>query len=124
MVDEGNQHENIQKGSSCMDSSSETRSRAGSIIDALAIDYPTSISSVVPSMINDTDSSDDRGIPRFSIRQIYKHLAILSLSFVLIFTAYSGISFLQSSLNTKRNVGINSLIVSSAFQLVSELNII
>ncbi|CAF1230371.1 unnamed protein product [Adineta steineri] len=60
-------------------------------------------------------------IPIFSIRKIYKNLIILSISFVLLFTAYSGISTLQSSLNTKNNVGVNSLIITYSFLIFSSI---
>ncbi|CAF1206004.1 unnamed protein product [Adineta steineri] len=60
-------------------------------------------------------------IPIFSIRKLYKNLIVLSISFVLLFTAYSGISTLQSSLNTKNNVGVNSLIITYAFLIFSSI---
>ncbi|CAF1638201.1 unnamed protein product, partial [Adineta steineri] len=60
-------------------------------------------------------------IPIFSIRKIYKNLIVLSISFVLLFTAYSGMSTLQSSLNTKNNVGVNSLIITYSFLIFSSI---
>ena len=55
----------------------------------------------------------------FSIRKIYKNLILLSVAFVLLFTAYNGMIMLQSSLNVKNNVGVNSLMITHAFVIVS-----
>lgn len=62
-------------------------------------------------------------IPPFSIRKIYKNLLLLSLAFVLLFTAYNGMVTLQSSLNAKNNVGVNSLIITYTFLIVSSFNL-
>jgi hypothetical protein len=35
------------------------------------------------------------------------------------FTAYNGISTLQSSLNVKNNVGVNSLLITYSFLIVT-----
>jgi hypothetical protein len=67
-------------------------------------------------------ASPDEPIPPFSIRKIYKNLLLLSIAFVLMFTAYNGMVTLQSSLNVKNNVGVNSLIITYAFLIVSSLN--
>jgi hypothetical protein len=109
----------MPRASSITNSISANRSRAGSVADILAVDFHTSISSVVPFVIDDNDDDDNDEVPVFSIRQIYKNLSILSIAFVLMFTAYSGISALQSSLNNKGNVGVNSLIITNVFVLVS-----
>jgi hypothetical protein len=102
-------------------STSENRSRTASIIDNHAVDFHTSISSVTPIVINETNEIDENAL-LFSIRKIYKNLIILSLTFLLMFTAYGGIVALQSSLNTKGNVGVNSLIIINVFILVRALN--
>ncbi|CAF1574181.1 unnamed protein product, partial [Adineta steineri] len=67
-----------------------------------------------PTIANDT-------IPIFSIRKIYKNLILLSLSFIILFTAYNGMVTLQSSLNTKNNVGVNSLIITYSFLIFSSI---
>jgi hypothetical protein len=106
--------------SSIIKSTIEVRSRANSTADIIAVDFLTSLSSIVPSTIDENDED----IPLFSNQKIYKNLIILSVAFVLLFTAYSGIASLQSSLNTEGNVGVNSLIVTNAVIFVSALNII
>lgn len=58
-------------------------------------------------------------VPPFSLGKIYKNLTILSLAFILLFTAYNGMVTLQSSLNVEKNVGVNSLIVTYAFLIVN-----
>ncbi|CAF1125732.1 unnamed protein product [Adineta steineri] len=63
-------------------------------------------------------------IPIFSIQKIYKNLLVLSISFVLLFTAYNGMVTLQSSLNTKNNIGVNSLIITYSFFIFSSLVLI
>lgn len=99
----------------------ENRSRATSIIDNLATDFETPLPPIVSTIINETDENNE-DLPLFSTGKIYKNLFILSIAFVIIFTAYSGILSLQSSLNTKGNVGVNSLIVINVFMLVSIFN--
>lgn len=61
-------------------------------------------------------------IPPFSIGKIYKNLLFISLAFILMFTAYNGMVTLQSSLNVKGNVGVNSLIITYSFLIVSSMN--
>ncbi|CAF1032536.1 unnamed protein product [Rotaria sordida] len=99
----------------------EIRSRTSSIVNIIADHFHTSINSVIPIVIEEIDDDNDDELPLFSIRQIYKNLIIFALNFVLLFTAYGSISVLQSSLNTEGNVGVNSLIVSNAFFLVSSI---
>jgi hypothetical protein len=81
-----------------------------------------SISSVISTVINETNQNDEDAVPLFSNQKIYKNLVIISLAFLLMFTAYAGIIALQSSLNTKGNVGVNSLIIINVFILVSISN--
>jgi hypothetical protein len=100
---------------------SENRSGTAPFVDNLAVGTETSISSVTPTVTTKIDESDN-DIPLFSIRQIYKNLIILSFAFLLFATAASSILSLQSSLNTKGNVGVNSLIISNVFLLVSTSN--
>jgi hypothetical protein len=121
MTDIENEAEIIPRKISFMSTISESRSRATSIIDNLAVDFQTSPLPVVPTVINETDENNE-DVPLFPIRKIYKNLIILSIAFILVFTAYSGILSLQSSLNTKGNVGVNSLIIINFFMLVSTSN--
>jgi hypothetical protein len=111
----------IPKKVSFTSSTSDNRSRTTSFIENLAVDYNTSILFVIPPIINETDENDD-DIPLFPNRKIYKNLIILSLAFVFMYTAYGGILVLQSSLNIKDNVGVNSLIVLNSLILVSPSN--
>ncbi|UJR32834.1 hypothetical protein I4U23_020296 [Adineta vaga] len=116
-----------QDESPIINSTEENRSKNASFTDSIAVDFHTSISSVIPIIINDIDDDNNNDekekeeVPPFSVRQIYKNLAVLSIAFVLLFTAYSGIAALQSSLNTKGNVGVNSLLVSTIFVLFSSI---
>ncbi|CAF1286467.1 unnamed protein product [Rotaria sordida] len=110
MTDIENAAEIIPKNLPFTSSSSENQSRIISIVDNLAIDFHTSISSIVPIVIDETNENDD-DIPPFSIRKVYKNLIIISLGFLIMYTALNGILALQSSLNAKGNVGVNSLIV-------------
>jgi hypothetical protein len=64
-------------------------------------------------------SEVEQTIPIFSIGKIYKNLILLSIAFILMFTAYNGMVTLQSSLNVKNNVGVNSLIITYSFLIVS-----
>jgi hypothetical protein len=89
--------------------------------DNVAVGTKTSISPVTLTVTTKIDESDN-DIPLFSIRQIYKNLIILSFAFLLFVTASYGMQVLQSSLNAKGNVGVNSLIISNVFLLVSTSN--
>ncbi|CAF1494994.1 unnamed protein product [Adineta ricciae] len=96
----------------------ENRRKTSFVTDSIPVHSHSSITSVDPTIINDatnTSINEKDEVPILSIRQIYKNLAVLSIAFVLLFTAYSGIAALQSSLNTKGNVGINSLLVNTIF---------
>jgi hypothetical protein len=114
MNDKENDVEIIPKKLSFTSVTSDGRSRTSSILD-----LHTSLSSVLPVVtIDQVDDDDDDDLPLFTNRQVYKNLAILSISFVLIYIAFLGIVSLQSTMNAKGNVGINSLIIINAFILV------
>ena len=50
----------------------------------------------------------------------YKNLFIISLAFLLLYTAYDGIRNLQTSLNTDGNIGVNCLsVIHGCFALSS-----
>ncbi|CAF4564352.1 unnamed protein product [Rotaria sp. Silwood2] len=121
MTEIDNEVEIAPKETTFTNSTREIRSRATSIIDIIADSFHTSINSVIPAGIEPIDDDNDDELPLFSIRQIYKNLIIFALNFVLMFTAYGGISVLQSSLNIEGNVGVNSLIVANAFFFVSSI---
>ena len=53
--------------------------------------------------------------------QTYKNLLVMSLAFLLQFTAFGGIDKLQSSLNAEANVGVNSLSIIYAFLVLSSI---
>ncbi|CAF4118736.1 unnamed protein product [Rotaria sp. Silwood2] len=118
MTEIDNEVEIAPKETTFTNSTREIRSRATSIINIIADSFHTSINSVIPAGIEPIDDDNDDELPLFSIRQIYKNLIIFALNFVLMFTAYGGISVLQSSLNIEGNVGVNSLIVTNAFFFV------
>ncbi|CAF3821588.1 unnamed protein product [Rotaria sordida] len=121
MTEIDNEAEIASRKNTFTNSIGEIRSRTSSIVNIIADHFHTSINSVIPIVIEEIDDDNDDELPLFSIRQIYKNLIIFALNFVLLFTAYGSISVLQSSLNTEGNVGVNSLIVSNAFFLVSSI---
>jgi len=51
----------------------------------------------------------------------YKNLLVLSVAFLLQFTAFSAIGNLQSSLNTEADVGVNSLSIIYACLIFSSI---
>lgn len=51
----------------------------------------------------------------------YKNLVVISIAFLLQFTAFNGMGNLQSSLNTDANVGVNSLSIIYAFLIFSSI---
>jgi len=93
--------------------SSEDQINGASKFGIMGIDaLKTGLSETEPTTPDDI-------IPAFSIRKIYKNLLLISLAFVLMFTAYNGMVTLQSSLNVKNNVGVNSLIITYSFLIVN-----
>jgi hypothetical protein len=51
----------------------------------------------------------------------YKNLFVLSIAFLLQFTAFNAIGNLQSSLNTDADIGVNSLSIIYAFLIFSSI---
>ncbi|CAF0870124.1 unnamed protein product [Rotaria sordida] len=107
----------IPRKLSFVSSSAEDQIAVGAKVGNMIVDNHTSLSDIVLPLNN---NSDDQSF-RFSINKIYKNLLILSLAFALLFTAYAGISTLQSTLNTKNNVGINALIVTNVLVIFSSI---
>ena len=120
MTDKENAAEIIPKKLSFSSTTSDCRSRSTSNVDNIAVSFHGSVACVIPFVNNDiVENNED--LPLFSNRQIYKNLIILSVSLVILFTAYVSVLSLQSSLNTVGNAGINALIVMNAFILVRRL---
>ncbi|UJR22295.1 hypothetical protein I4U23_025353 [Adineta vaga] len=114
-IDEPNE---IPRKLSFISSTSEDQTNAASKIAIMTIDpLKSTIDSTEQSVPNDI-------IPIFSIRKIYKNLILISIAFILMFTAYNGMVTLQSSLNVKNNVGVNSLIITYSFLIFSSIALI
>jgi hypothetical protein len=108
-----NETDEIPRKLSYVSLSSEDQINAASKVGIMGIDpLKTGLSETEQRKLDDI-------IPAFSIRKIYKNLILLSLAFILMFTAYNGMVTLQSSLNVKNNVGVNSLIITYSFLIVS-----
>ncbi|CAF1444616.1 unnamed protein product [Rotaria sp. Silwood1] len=106
---------NIPRKLSYISATSEDQTNAASKMGIMSM-APLKI----PLNENEKHISNDI-IPTFSIAKIYKNLFLLSLAFILMFTAYNGMVTLQSSLNVKNNVGVNSLIITYAFLIFSSI---
>lgn len=110
-----NEDEALPRRLSYVAAAGEDQTNAGNRLGIMEIDpMKSALSETAPSASNDA-------IPLFSLKKIYKNLIVLSLAFVLLFTAYNGMVSLQSSLNVEKNVGVNSLIVTFAFLIVNQL---
>ena len=118
MVHDNDELTTIPRKLSYASSAGEDQTTVGSKAGIFALEQYKSSSPVIPSI------SDDDKLPifPFPLRQIYKNLLLISLAFTLLFTAYNGLSTLQSSLNVKNNVGVNSLLITYAFLIVSSSN--
>lgn len=83
---------------------------------------PIDLKEDVAGINSPVPSSPPESIPEdesiFSIGRVFKNLFVLSLALVLLFTAYTNVLTLQSSLNVQKNVGINSLIINTVFVIV------
>ena len=110
MTDEENAAEIMPKKLSNTSPTNDRRSK--STVNAHTASY--SFHESVASIVNNGIVKNNEDLPLFSSRQIYKNLAILSIVFLLLYTAFQSIIALQSSLNTKDNVGINTLIIINA----------
>lgn len=51
----------------------------------------------------------------------YKNLLVISVAFLLQFTAFNGMQNLQSSLNTEANIGVNSSSIIYVFLIISSI---
>ena len=103
----------ISRKLSYISSTMENGTNPPSISDIISMDT----SKIPEPEVEQTISDQTTAI--FSIRKIYKNLISLSVAFVLLFTAHGGITMLQSSLNVKNNVGVNSLTITHAFVMAS-----
>ncbi|CAF2556398.1 unnamed protein product [Rotaria sp. Silwood2] len=88
------------------------------------------MSSVVPDnelksqnerTVADGDISSEPSAKRQLTFRTYKNLFVISMAFLLQFTAFQAMSNLQSSLNTEANVGVNSLSIIYAFLIISSI---
>jgi hypothetical protein len=89
----------------------ENEQTEGAIAGSLLINYHSTPLTNIEPVISDANI--------FPLKKTYKNLLIISLSFLLMFTAYNGLTILQSSLNTEQNVGVNSLTIITATSIVS-----
>jgi hypothetical protein len=104
----------ISKKLSFVSSTAEDQLEAGAKAGILLIDYHPSSGSPSPPV-----NSDDDNLVVFSIRKVYKNLLIISVAMLFMSTSYTSISVLQSSLNTEKNIGVNSLIITYATTIVN-----
>jgi hypothetical protein len=70
-------------------------------------------------VINDELSSPEKQ-QRLGFRT-YKNLLVISVAFLLQFTAFNGMQNLQSSLNTEANIGVNSSSIIYVFLIISSI---
>ena len=92
-----------------------------SLINSIEESRPTTTLSIgkttVSAINNDINKINQTRSPSTS-RQVYKNLTLISFAFLMLFTGHTGIVSLQSTLNAKGNVGVNTLIVMNSFVLV------
>jgi hypothetical protein len=68
---------------------------------------------------NDESSSEEK--QQESGFRAYKNLLVISVAFLLQFTAFNGMQNLQSSLNTEANIGVNSSSIIYVFLIISSI---
>ena len=71
------------------------------------------------TIANDQSSSLEKQ-QRLGFRT-YKNLLVISIAFLLQFTAFNGMQNLQSSLNTEANIGVNSSSIIYVFLIISSI---
>ncbi len=69
-----------------------------------------------------TITNDESTTPEKQQRQLgfrtYKNLLVISVAFLLQFTAFNGMQNLQISLNTEANIGVNSSSIIYVFFII------
>ncbi|CAF0820564.1 unnamed protein product [Adineta steineri] len=106
----------IPRKLSFIGSSPEDQMAAGA---QLIVDYHPSSSP--PPIASQSINSDENNPKIFQIRKIYKNLIVISVAFTFMLTAYTSILSLQSSLNVKNNIGVNSLFIIYAGTIFSAI---
>ncbi len=71
--------------------------------------------------VADNDTTNEPSAKNQLRFRTYKNVLVISLAFLLQFTAFGGIDKLQSSLNTEANVGVNSLSIIYIFLVFSAI---
>jgi hypothetical protein len=71
--------------------------------------------------VADNDNTNEPSAKNQLRFRTYKNVLVISLAFLLQFTAFGGIDKLQSSLNTEANVGVNSLSIIYVFLVISAI---
>ena len=72
----------------------------------------------------DVITNDESTSPEMQQRldfRTYKNVVVISVAFLLQFTAFNGMQNLQSSLNTEANIGVNSSSIIYVFLIISSI---
>ncbi|CAF0768384.1 unnamed protein product [Adineta ricciae] len=88
------------------------------MVDPNIATEPVYLNNDAPKEAKEIEKEDDPPPPVKQWR-IWKNLFVICLAWVLLFTAFQGISNLQSSLNVEGDVGMNSMAIIYAFLIFS-----
>ncbi len=72
------------------------------------------------TITHDESTTPEKQQRRLGFRT-HKNLLVISVAFLLQFTAFNGMQNLQSSLNTEANVGVNSSSIIYVFLIISSI---
>jgi hypothetical protein len=69
-------------------------------------------------VVTDTNAEEQR-VLLANVRSIRKNFIVITLAFILVFTAYNGVINLQSSINNDNNIGLYALAINSAASILA-----
>jgi hypothetical protein len=91
-----------------------------SVISNVELEIPTSRTIGNDDVVINDELSSPEKQQRLGFRT-YKNLLVISVAFLLQFTAFNGMQNLQSSLNTEANIGVNSSSIIYVFLIISSI---
>ena len=91
-----------------------------SVISNIELEIQTGRTIINDNVVTNDESTSPEKQQQLGFRT-YKNLVVISVSFLLQFTAFNGMQNLQSSLNTEANIGVNSSSIIYVFLIISSI---
>ncbi|CAF1021662.1 unnamed protein product [Rotaria sp. Silwood1] len=91
-----------------------------SVVSNVELEIQTGRTLINDDVVTNNESTSPEEQQRLCFRT-YKNLLVISVAFLLQFTAFNGMQNLQSSLNTEANIGVNSSSIIYVFLIISSI---